>query len=606
MADANFRGFIFTLDAIFSLIVASAAVSILLYVHFVTPIASQSPVMQAQGLLSSMAQVKLQTALGSGIIPAEYANPFTRNNASGTYFASLNGAYGSDYNDIYSSSFTWPYTGSSWGPATLSIWFKVSSLSGYRQNQSLVTIYGPGYYVPILIYKGRIAGSFWGASTIVGQQLTANKWYNAVLTGNSTSQSLYLNGVLQGTSGGGSWPSENSGVTIVAGYTDSHCITPSYCNINTTNFDGYESNMQLYSKQMQANEVQDLYSEGIFGNPISNLNLILWYPLNGNPYDYNYVLGGNNNNVYYPSVSTIPFGTYNASLNSTLLQTIAELYLNNETAYATMLLDGFTNDTNIAIMINKEYAQGSKVAGFNGANSYINTTSSFSYPHFTIAAWVKFNSLQNSMIETGYPVNTNHLLMLENGNGNCNNVGAGSGYLLKVRYNGVTDCSSYQPDTGVWYFIVGTYNGRSLELYIDGTLNSHYGTAGNASASAYETIGACLDCGSSYYINGSIADLQLYSDALTPTQVEELYMEGMNGLPSSNSGLQEWWPLDGNADDYTLNFNTGIAHNISYIAANYTPSAISGSYQISKASMPLSIKVGNNVSIGNVSVIIWN
>ncbi|EQD42123.1 hypothetical protein B2A_10482, partial [mine drainage metagenome] len=37
MTDAKFRGFIFTLDAIFSLIVASAAISILLYIHFVTP-----------------------------------------------------------------------------------------------------------------------------------------------------------------------------------------------------------------------------------------------------------------------------------------------------------------------------------------------------------------------------------------------------------------------------------------------------------------------------------------------------------------------------------------------------------------------------------------
>ena len=34
----NYKAFIFTLDAVFSLIVASAAVSLLLYVHFTSPI----------------------------------------------------------------------------------------------------------------------------------------------------------------------------------------------------------------------------------------------------------------------------------------------------------------------------------------------------------------------------------------------------------------------------------------------------------------------------------------------------------------------------------------------------------------------------------------
>ncbi|MGC8537477.1 MAG: LamG domain-containing protein [Candidatus Micrarchaeia archaeon] len=606
MKDTKFKGFIFTLDAIFSLIVASAAVSILLYIHFVTPVESQSPVMQAQGLMSGMLSLKLSSALYSGIIPSIYSNPYGRNNATGTYAATLNGAYGTDYNYIQSSSFAWPYTGSNWGPATLSLWFKVGSLAGARQNQSLVTIWGPGYYVPILIYKGDIAGSFWGASTIVGAPLSTGKWYHVVLTGNSTSQALYLNGVLQGTSSGGSWPPQSSTVQIAAGYTGGHCISPSYCNINTTNFDGYEANLQLYSKQMPAAEVQTLYNEGIFGAPISISNLTLWYPLNGNPYDYNYVYSGYDNGVSYSNQAIMPFGTYNASLNSTLLQTIGELYLNNETAYAIMLLDRFTNDTNIALMIGNKYAQGLKAASFDGTNSYINTTAGFVYPHFTIAAWVKFNSLQNSMIETGYPINANHLLMLEDGNGNCNNIGAGSGYIIKVRYNGVTDCSTMQPLTGIWYFIVGTYNGRSLDLYVNGSLNSHYGSAGNASISYYETIGGCLDCGSSYYMNGLIADLQMYNTALTPAQIERLYLEGMEGMPINDAGLQAWYTLDGNTQDYSQNFNTGIAHNLNYAYTNYTPSTISGAYQISKASIPMSIKEGNNITLENVSLILWN
>ncbi|MCL4390713.1 LamG domain-containing protein [Candidatus Marsarchaeota archaeon] len=594
MKDIRFKGFIFTLDAIFSLIVASAAVSILLYIHFVTPVESQSPVMQAQGLLSGMMQLRLGNALASGIIPTTYSNPYTRNNATGTHVAVFNGGSNTEISTAITPI---PNTAASF---TLSAWVYVSPsvTSGtYMEVVGEPNNAGTGVFsftfspYPYLYFGAQCDGND-GATTIV----KPGGWYNIVGVYKSGHGATYVNGINE-TSGSFSL---NADSTFSIGNGGEGCTAA------PQPFKGYISNVQIYSTALQANAVKALYKEGVFGLPISTANLSLWYPLNGNANDYNYLSNGQNNGVSYPKSSIMPFGTYNASLNSTLLQTIAELYLNNESAYATILLDRFTNDTNIAMRIGSKYVQGLKAASFDGTNSYINTTAGFTYPHFTIAAWVKLNSLQNSMIETGYPINANHLLMVENGNTDCSNVGAGTGYLWKVRYNGITLCSTTSATTGVWQFVVGTYNGRSLDLYINGALNSHFGSAGNASTSDYETIGGCLDCSSSYYTNGSIADLQMYNTALTPSQVELLYLEGMGGIPINNAGLQAWYPLDGNAQDYSQNFNTGIAHNVNYTYTNYVPAAISGASQISKASVPMALREGSNITLQNVSLILWN
>ena len=56
----NFKGFVFTVDAVFSLIVAAASISMLLFVVYIPTFSSQPATSQAQGILQTM----LQTTLG--------------------------------------------------------------------------------------------------------------------------------------------------------------------------------------------------------------------------------------------------------------------------------------------------------------------------------------------------------------------------------------------------------------------------------------------------------------------------------------------------------------------------------------------------------------
>ena len=66
--------------------------------------------------------------------------------------------------------------------------------------------------------------------------------------------------------------------------------------------------------------------------------------------------------------------------------------------------------------------------------------------------------------------------------------------------------------------------------------------------------------------NGSVANAQLYNTALSHTQIQQLFSEGMGGSSLSNAGLVGWWPLDGNANDYSGNNNNGVATNVQWVS----------------------------------------
>ncbi len=65
MMQKNMRGFIFTLDALFALIVSVVGISLLLYVNFTSPSYYAPAIAQAQSLLQSMQQTSLSSSASS-------------------------------------------------------------------------------------------------------------------------------------------------------------------------------------------------------------------------------------------------------------------------------------------------------------------------------------------------------------------------------------------------------------------------------------------------------------------------------------------------------------------------------------------------------------
>ena len=106
---------------------------------------------------------------------------------------------------------------------------------------------------------------------------------------------------------------------VATGYLNGAVSTPASPNVGCIrmltgsvgiwdrNFNGYISNLQVYNTTLNANQVLELYQEGIGGAPIQLQNLAGWWPLNGNANDYS----GNKGNGY---VAIADFsGTYSQS-----------------------------------------------------------------------------------------------------------------------------------------------------------------------------------------------------------------------------------------------------------------------------------------------------
>ena len=134
----------------------------------------------------------------------------------------------------------------------------------------------------------------------------------------------------------------------------------------------------------------------------------------------------------------------------------------------------------------------------------------------------------------------------------CNDFIPGSGSTFKL---------------GVWNMETVVINGQSATLYVNTTANA--GSLPNEPAnlqSGPDGIGAAGTNGAFGKFNGSISDVQVYNTALSRSQINKLYSEGLGGAPISNAGLVGWWTLDGNANDYSGNNNNGVATNVQWVS----------------------------------------
>jgi hypothetical protein len=71
-----------------------------------------------------------------------------------------------------------------------------------------------------------------------------------------------------------------------------------------------------------------------------------------------------------------------------------------------------------------------------------------------------------------------------------------------------------------------------------------------------------------------VANIQVYNTSLDASEVESLYNEGIGGAPIDLQHLVGWWPLNGNANDYSGNGNAGTLNRIVFTGdwfSGYSP-----------------------------------
>ena len=147
---------------------------------------------------------------------------------------------------------------------------------------------------------------------------------------------------------------------------------------------------------------------------------------------------------------------------------------------------------------------------------------------------------------------------------------------------GADDAYGINPSSlaGKWVFVAavfynGPYTGNSL-LYINGVpqaLSQCSGSAGSGIAtSSLHISGWPIESG--YYFSGDLANVQIYNTSLSANEIQALYLEGIGGAPIDLQHLVAWWPLNGNANDYSGNDNNGQINNVNFVGNwynGYTP-----------------------------------
>jgi len=120
-----------------------------------------------------------------------------------------------------------------------------------------------------------------------------------------------------------------------------------------------------------------------------------------------------------------------------------------------------------------------------------------------------------------------------------------------------------------WYNLVGIYNTTKSSIYLNGY------QIGSGSLSLCSLVGTkSLSIGKGVvptkYFNGYISNLQIYNISLSPSQVAQLYYQGIEGTSIVPLNLTGGWQLNGNASDYSGNGRNGNAISTNPNSLAYT------------------------------------
>jgi hypothetical protein len=187
----------------------------------------------------------------------------------------------------------------------------------------------------------------------------------------------------------------------------------------------------------------------------------------------------------------------------------------------------------------------------DGSNEYIDCGDDTSLDitgNITLTCWVKPDAVGavRTIFGRDDSTNRNYFFM-------CN-----SSNQFNFSCFGLTDTTVLSSTTfsaGNWYHLIGTYDGARLKLYINGVLETNEastGTINNTDVSF--TIGA-RESGMDRHWDGGIANVGVWSKALSSTEVSAIYTLGRHGnlLDSYSDNLKGYWAMG------ALDASTGLS-----------------------------------------------
>jgi hypothetical protein len=421
---------------------------------------------------------------------------------------------------------------------TWSFWFMPSSLA------SAQTIFGIGNTLkstPTGIEAYITANQALGFNTMTQtcktlSPLSNDTWYQGAVSWSGGTLKCYLNGMLQNSISSGF-----SGTITVNSplYLGTDSFTPA-----NNFFLGKIADFQVYNAVLQANQILQLYDQGIASPTLTPYNAVGWWPLDGDAYDYS---GSWNNGSIYGNLDFVS-SQINASIGN--------------------------NATSIA------------VAELNGVNSLITTPLTQNVMSaFTIAFWVNPANAMRMGSANGYAVfnsfSANAISILLNNGGTLGSIPPNGDEELGVGATNVYH--GYGISNSSWNFLAISISNGQANFYANGAPACTITIAGGPYSINALSIGGAIPGVSGY--NGLISNVQIYNTTLGAGQISQIYQQGVAGAPLNNSAINfkllAWYPLEGNANDYSGNGSNATTANVIYISQEAVrqavPSPLAGS-----------------------------
>jgi len=151
----------------------------------------------------------------------------------------------------------------------------------------------------------------------------------------------------------------------------------------------------------------------------------------------------------------------------------------------------------------------------------------------TLEAWVKPGDCTDSgVISTHYGKNDftrPYTLAVWSSNERPSIIfGTGTGWVLSTSPNSLTQ--------NVWHHLVGTISGNDIKLYVDGILEAKNIFSGTRQTGSKLVLGSDASTfGTSRRFNGLIDEVRIYSEALTATEIQKHYVQGLEKMFASNA-----------------------------------------------------------------------
>jgi len=515
---------------------------------------------------------------------------------------------------------------------TVTAWMYLTTKTGYNRYYGIAKGYSdsglgnPAWDVGF--YGDKAMFSIADASTEyrVGQDgptVSYNKWYFVVFKVDRASRlaTAYLNNIQIGTS---------VDISSIGSLSNAALFTigqGSYQN-GYGAFSGSISNIQIYNAALTAQQTQQLYQGGISGLPFSG-NLMGWWPLNGNANDYT---GNGNNGANYGTLLfttaaqlsakvtdqagnpvannlvgfTTTSGNFTATssfANYTNANGIATAFLNQRNNNGPALVKAMAFNSNTALTANlvgwwplnngqgnvvsdisgnrnngamKNLAYWSMpnyVASLDGKSGYIDAGSGNSLAitgALTVSTWIKTSVKQSyeGAITKG-PVSGDYDYMLY-----LTGSGTGAAFYIKnaAGTGDTVGSTTLNWADGNWHEYTGVFSGSSLYMYFDGQLVGSKTTALTEVRPSSNSLKFGRGWVASPFFNGSFTNVQVYNAALSASQVQQSYQQGIAALPFT-SNLMGWWPLWGDAADFSGNGNNATLYgNVNFASTSSIPS----------------------------------